>query len=69
MNTNKNVKNVKNDKNIYFNLFNIYKEKIESSKFGDKIKLIGECKNTSEYNLLSLEEQDKLFLDLMKIKR
>ncbi|MCI8362241.1 MAG: hypothetical protein HFJ41_03780 [Clostridia bacterium] len=60
-NTNKNVKN------IYY-LFNIYKAKISGRSFGEKIKLINECKNSKEYMQLDLEEQNNLFNELMKIK-
>lgn len=60
-NTNKNVKN------IYY-LFNIYSEKIRGKTFGEKIRLINQCKNSEEYMQLDNEEQNKLFNELMKIK-
>lgn len=62
-NTNKNVKN------IYLYLFNKYKERIEKENANKKISLITECQNSSEYALLTTEEQDKLFYDLMSIDK
>lgn len=58
MNTNNNVKN------IYLFLFNKYKKQIEEQP-KRTIQIIGEMKKTSDYELLTLEEQDQLFLDLM----
>lgn len=57
-NTNKNVKN------IYLFLFNKYKKQIEE-KPKQTIQIIRELKNSIDYDLLTIEEQDKLFLDLM----
>lgn len=57
-----------NDNNILFNLFNKYKAKISGRSFGEKIKLINECKNSEDYMQLDNEEQNKLFNELMKIK-
>lgn len=54
-------------KNINY-LFNIYSKKISGRSFGEKIKLINECKNSEDYMQLDLEEQNKLFNELMKIK-
>lgn len=51
-------------KEIYYILFNKYKKQIEE-KPKQTIQTIRKLKNSSEYNLLTLEEQDKLFLDLM----
>ena len=50
--------------NIYLYLFNIYKAKIleEPRK---TIQIISELQNSENYNSLTLEEQDKLFEDLM----
>lgn len=59
-NTNKNVKN------IYLFLFNKYKAQIEND-FTHKIKIISKCKEDIDYSLLTLEEQDNLFYDLMSI--
>lgn len=61
-------KNEKNEKNIYFYLFNKYKEKLKNVTFGEKIRIIGQCKNTVEYGSMSFEEQDRLFSELMSIK-
>ena len=58
-----------NDKNIYIYLFNKYKERIEKENANKKISLITECQNCSEYALLTNEEQDKLFYDLMSIDK
>lgn len=62
-NTNKNVKN------IYLYLFNKYKAKIEKGKANERIRIISECKNCSDYSLLTEEEQDQLFMDLMSIDK
>ncbi len=59
-NTNKNVKN------IYLFLFNKYKEQIEKD-FTKKNKIISKCKECSDYALLTREEQDNLFYDLMSV--
>ena len=58
INTNKNVKN------IYLFLFNKYKKQIEEQP-KRTIQIIGELKKCSDYELLTIEEQDKLFYDLM----
>ena len=57
-NTNKNIKN------IYYILFNKYKKQIEEQP-KRTIQIIGELRKCSDYELLTLEEQDKLYLDLM----
>ena len=62
-NTNKNVKN------IYINLFNKYKKQIEEENANRKINIITECQKCKEYSLLTQEEQDKLFFDLMSIDK
>lgn len=61
-------KNDKNNKNIYLFLFNKYKVEISGKTFGEKIKKIGELKNTEEYKQLSGELQDKLYAELMTLK-
>lgn len=66
MNTNNNDKN---DNNIYINLFNKYKEQIENEDENKKIRIIAECQDSSEYSLLTTEEQDKLFYKLMGIDK
>ena len=65
MNTNNNDKN---DNNIYLYLYNKYKEKIEEQP-GRTILIIGEMRKTKEYEMLSLEEQNQIFLDLMSIDK
>ena len=62
-NTNKNVKN------IYLYLFNKYKAEIEKENESKKISIIAQCKNCNEYALLTLEEQEQLFMDLMSIDK
>lgn len=62
-NTNKNVKN------IYLYLFNKYKIEIENRHANERIRIISECKNCNEYALLTQEEQDQLFIDLMSIDK
>lgn len=57
-NTNKNVKN------IYFILFNKYKKQIEEQP-NRVVQIISKMKESSDYELLSLEEQDRIFYDLM----
>ena len=59
MNTNKNVKN------LYLYLYKEYKAKVEQQNFYKKVKIIGELKNTPEYQSLSFDEQDKLYRELM----
>lgn len=62
-NTNKNVKN------IYLYLFNKYSEQIKTENESKKISIISACKNSKEYSLLTSEEQDKLFIDLISIDK
>lgn len=54
--------------NIYLYLFNIYSEKISGKTFAEKIRLVNQCKSEEKYNQLTIEEQDKLFNELMRIK-
>ena len=56
-------------KNIYINLFNKYKAEIEKNHANEKIRIISECKNCDEYALLTPEEQEQLFIDLMNIDK
>lgn len=67
MNTNNNDNNDNNI--IYINLFNKYKEQIEKENANKKINIIVECQKCKEYSLLTQEEQDKLFYDLMSIDK
>ncbi len=57
------------DKDIYINLFNKYKAEIEKENENKKIRIIAECKNCNEYALLTAEEQEQLFMDLMSIDK
>lgn len=61
-NTNKNVKN------IYLYLYNKYKEQIEKEP-NRVVQIISRMKETTDYEMLTLEEQDKLFYDLMSINK
>ena len=53
-----------NDNNIYLFLFNKYKKKIEEQP-RRTIQIVSELKNSADYELLTIEDQDKLFMDLM----
>ena len=55
-------------KEIYINLFNKYKEQIEKEP-NRVVQIISRMKETSDYEMLTLEEQDKLFYDLMSIDK
>lgn len=59
----------KRNETLYINLFNKYKEQIEKENANKKIGIITACQNCSDYELLSLEEQERLFLDLMSIDK
>lgn len=54
----------KNERNIYLILFNKYKKQIEEQP-NRTVQIISELKKSSDYGLLTLEEQDSLFIDLM----
>lgn len=58
-----------NDNNIYLFLFNKYKKQIEQESANRKVQIITECQNCSDYELLTLEEQEQLFLNLMSINK
>lgn len=58
-----------NDNNIYLFLFNKYKKQIEEENANRKVQIITECQKCSDYELLTLEEQEQLFLDLMSINK
>lgn len=60
--------NDNNDNNIYLILFNKYKEKICGKKFGDKVKIVNQCKEEEQYSKLTDDTQLKLTADLMAIK-
>lgn len=66
---NKQITTNKNDKNIYSFIYNKYKSEIQNANSREKILIIGKCKECEEYSKLTLEEQDKLFLDLMSINK
>ena len=56
------------DNNIYLYLYNKYKEQIEKEP-NRVVQIISRMKETTDYEMLTLEEQDKLFYDLMSIKK
>lgn len=56
-------------KEIYITLFNKYKEQIEKENENKKIQIISACQKCEEYTLLTQEEQEKLFMDLMSIDK
>ena len=53
-----------NDNNIYLFLFNKYKKQIEE-KPNRIIQIISELRNSSDYDLLTIEEQEQIYIDLM----
>lgn len=53
-----------NDNNIYLILFNKYKKQIEEQP-NKVVQTISKMKESSDYELLTLEEQDQIFYDLM----
>ena len=57
-----------NDNNIYLYLYNKYKEQIEKEP-NRVVQIISRMKETTDYEMLTLEEQDKLFYDLMSINK
>lgn len=64
VNTNNNINNINN---IYLSLLNKYKQNFPRT-FNEKIQRIAEIKNSLDYQRLSIEEQDKLFLELTAYK-
>lgn len=56
------------DKDIYIILFNKYKGQVSGKKFGDKVKIIKQCKEEEQYSKLTDDTQLKLTTDLMAIK-
>lgn len=56
-----------NDNNIIFNLIiNKYAQN-PPQNYREKIKRIAEIKNSQDYELLTLEQQNELFIKLMEI--
>ena len=56
------------DKDIYIILLNKYKGQVCGKKFGDKVKIINQCKEEDQYSQLTEDTQLKLTADLMAIK-
>lgn len=54
-----------NDNNIYLFLFNKYKAKIEGKKFYERVSILSQLSNEIDYQVLSSDEQDTLFNELM----
>ncbi len=59
------INRLRHNNYIYINLYNIYKDKMKSKNFFEKMKAISELKNNKDYESLKIEEQDDLFFDLM----
>ena len=53
-----------NDNNIYIYLFNKYIERIKQEP-KRAVQIISEMKDSFDYELLNLEQQNQIFLDLM----
>ena len=56
------------DKETYIILLNKYKGQVCGKKFGDKVKIINQCKEEDQYSQLTEDTQLKLTADLMAIK-
>lgn len=68
MNSNLNTNNnINKDNKIYNLLINKYKQNLPKN-FNEKIQRIGEIKNSLDYQNLSMDEQDELFMELMSCK-
>ena len=57
-----------NENNIYITLFNKYKEQIEREP-NRVIQIITKMKEASDYKMLTLDEQENIFYDLMSIDK
>lgn len=55
-------------KEIYLYLFNKYKQQIEKEHSNKKIQIISACQSCKEHSMLTTEEQEALFYDLMRIQ-
>lgn len=55
-------------KEIYITLYNKYKKQIEEEP-NRVVQIISRMKETTDYEMLTLEEQEKLFYDLMSIDK
>mgnify|MGYP006866388647 FL=1 len=55
-------------KEIYITLFNKYKEQIEREP-NKVVQIIAKMKETSDYEMLTLDEQENIFYDLMSIDK
>ena len=57
-----------NENNIYITLFNKYKEQIEKEP-NRVVQIITKMKEASDYKMLTLDEQENIFYDLMSIDK
>lgn len=64
VNVNENDNDNDNVNDLYLTLFNKYKKQIEEQP-NKIVQIISSMKKTNDYELLTTEEQDKLFYDLM----
>lgn len=62
-----NINRLRQEKDIYINLFKKYKKQIEE-KANQTVQIIGQLRKSQDYVLLTEDEQNRIFLDLMNPK-
>lgn len=62
-----NINRLRQEKDIYINLFKKYKKQIEE-KPNQTVQIIGQLRKSQDYILLTEDEQNRIFLDLMNPK-
>ena len=62
-----NINRLRQEKDIYINLFKKYKKQIEE-KPNQTVQIIGQLRKSKDYVLLTEDEQNRIFLDLMNPK-
>lgn len=62
-----NINRLRQEKDIYINLFKKYKKQIEE-KPNQTVQIIGQLRKSQDYVLLTEDEQNRIFLDLMNPK-
>lgn len=62
-----NINRLRQEKDIYINLFKKYKKQIEK-KPNQTVQIIGQLRKNQDYVLLTEDEQNRIFLDLMNPK-
>lgn len=62
-----NINRLRQEKDIYINLFKKYKKQIEG-KPNQTVQIIGQLRKSQDYVLLTEDEQNRIFLDLMNPK-